>query len=451
MDANTQSRGQWSSKVGFVLAASGSAIGLGNIWRFPYITGENGGAAFVIVYLLSVLLICLPYMFAEFALGRSVQRNPVGAIRMIRPNSPWIVTGALGILTGVFILSFYAVIAGWTFGYIFKTLANDLTPFGDFISSPEMSIPLFALFMLFTILVVYGGVQNGIERWSKVLMPILLLLMIVLIVRSVTLPGAEKGLAFYLKPDFTQITGKVILNAMGQAFFSLSLGMGLMVTYGSYLSKEDNMVTSGLYVALFDTLIALLAGLMIFPAIFAVGKDPAQGPALIFVILPEIFQQLPFGNFLGAAFFVLLSIAALTSTISLLEVPVSYFVDEKRWQRKYAVWIVGAVTFAIGIPSALSQGAVPGLSSMPFYGGKSFLDLVSFIWGSVSLALGALLLSLFVGWIWKSRNAAREIGRGSPGFQKRFLGLPFTNAQVWEFSIRYVCPIVIAIVLLSVF
>lgn len=448
MDLGTEQRGQWSSKIGFIFAASGSAIGLGNIWRFPYVAGENGGAAFILIYLLCVVLICLPYMFAELALGRSTERNPVGAIQAITPRSLWVVVGILGVLTGLFILSFYAVIAGWTFGYIFKLLMNELTPFGEFIASPLPVISLTAIFILFTILVVYGGVQNGIEKWSKLLMPVLLILMVILIIRSVTLPGAGAGLEFLLKPDFSKITGKTVLAALGQAFFSLSLGMGLMITYGSYLSKKDNLVTSGIWVAIFDTLIALLAGLMIFPALFALGKEPNAGPALVFIVLPEMFQEMPLGNIIGAAFFLLLSIAALTSTISLLEVPVAYLVDEKRWKRKYTVWIVGGTSLLLAIPSALSQGAVGSLGNVF---GMDFLSLMSYLWGDISLALGALMLSIYIGWIWGIGKAADEIQKGSPFFQSKPLGLPFTNAQIWGFFIRYICPVFIFIVLLNVF
>jgi len=451
MQAGNEHRGQFSSKLGFIFAAAGSAIGLGNIWRFPYVTGQNGGAAFVVIYLLAVGFICLPYLYGELALGRRTQRNPVGAIQAIRPNSPWVGVGALGVVTGFFILSYYGVIAGWTFGYIFKTLFHNTMAFESFISDPKLAVPLLGLFLLFTVLVVYGGIQNGIERWSKILMPLLLFLIMLLIVRSVTLPGAGKGLAFYLQPDFSKINGQVILAALGQAFFSLSLGMGAMVTYGSYLSKKDNMVTSGVSVAIFDTGIALLAGLMIFPALFALGEAPDAGPKLVFITLPKIFAQLPFGTLIGTAFFLLLSIAALTSTISLLEVAVSYLVDEKRQPRKVAVWIVGSATFVLGLPSALSQGAVPALSSLAFFKGKSFLDLMDFIWGNVSLALGALLLSLFIGWVWGIDRALEEINEGS-GFMRRSLpGLSLTFGKLWGMFIKYLTPLIIAVVLLNVF
>ena len=458
MEVRSGERGQWGSKIGFILAAAGSAIGLGNIWRFPYVTGVNGGAAFVVVYLLCVLLICLPYLFAELALGRFTRRNPVGAIRAVRPKSPWILVGALGVLTGFFILSYYAVIAGWSLGYIVKTFTGDTLSHGTFVAQPARVIILFGVFMFLTVLVVHGGVQKGIERWSKVLMPLLFLLMLAVIVRGVTLPGAEKGLEFYLAPDFSKINGKVILAALGQAFYSLSLGMGLMVTYGSYISKKDNLLTSGMWVALFDTVIALMAGLMIFPALFALQAhpQPGEGPSLVFVTLPGIFESMPGGRFIGAAFFLLLSIAALTSTISLLEVPTAYLVDEWKWKRKTAVWIAAGIIFFLGLPSALSCGAVDWLGKLPFDLDRdgspdSFLGLMDFLFGNISLAVGALLLSIFVGWIWGAAKGAAELEEGSRLLRARLPLLPLTWGRVWGLFVCVICPVVIFIVLLNIF
>ena len=449
MSISPADRGQWTSKLGFVLAAAGSAIGLGNIWRFPYVTGESGGAAFVIIYLLCIFLICLPYLFAELTLGRFSQKNPVGAVKAVKSGTPWTLVGGLGVLTGVFILSYYGVIAGWAFGYIFKGIFSPASEFGAYISNPVIVIPLFALFIGLTMLVVIGGVEHGIERWAKVLMPVLLVLMFVIIIRSVTLPGASAGLEFYLKPDFSKVDGGVILAALGQAFFSLSLGMGAMITYGSYLPKKENIVVAGSFVALFDTLIAILAGFMIFPAVFAFGQDPASGPALIFVVLPEVFDAMPLGLLMSVLFFILLSIAALTSTVSLLEVVVSYAVDEKTWSRKRAVFLIGIFTFIVGLPSALSAGASPGLTDMTwlfgeggFLGKTDFLSIMDAIWGNISLALGALLISIFVGWVWGAGNAAAEIREGS--------NLSPTAQKVWSFFIRFVCPIFIFWVLFNI-
>lgn len=445
MATSTADREQWGSRLGFVLAAAGSAIGLGNIWRFPFKAGENGGAAFVVVYLICIAVICLPYLFAELALGRNSQRNPVGAIEAIKERSPWMLVGGLCVLTGVSILSYYGVVAGWAFGYIFKGFVAPATEssqfFSSFIADTTTVIPLFALFMLLTVGVVVGGVEQGIERWAKVLMPVLLVLMFVVIFRAVTLPGASAGLEFYLNPDFSKIDGTVVLEALGQAFFSLSLGMGAMITYGSYLPKRENLLISGGYVALFDTIIALLAGLMIFPAVFAMGQDPSEGAALVFVVLPEVFDAMPLGNFVGAVFFILLSIAALTSTVSLLEVVVSYFVDETSWSRKKSVWLVGGFTFLLGLPAALSQGGSDVLTNqLQLFGQTGFLNIMDYIWGNLSLALGALLLSIFVGWIWGAQSAIEELQQGA--------GTTFSGGlvSVWRFAIKFVCPLVIAVI-----
>ncbi len=440
-------RGQWSSKTGFILAAAGSAIGLGNIWRFPYIVGENGGAAFVMLYVLFVAVIGLPYMFAELALGRHTSRNPVGAVGAIRPGSPWKVVGMLGVLTGLGILSFYGVIAGWTIGYIYKMASGTFAGFGDFIADPWKVLGLFALFMVLTTLIVHGGIQGGIEKWSKILMPVLFVLLIGLIIYANTLEGASKGLSFYLKPDFSKITGRVALAALGQAFFSLSLGMGMMVTYGSYVSKKENIITSGIAIGIFDTLIAIFAGLIIFPALFSMGHQPDAGPTLVFVVLPELFSQMPGGLVVGTLFFVLLSVAALTSTISLLEVETAYMVDEHGAARKKVVWGAALLTFLIGIPSALSQGASDFWTNFGILPERltdpDFLSHISFVFGDFSLAFGALLMSIFVGWVWGANNAADEIQQGS-GF---FAG----TRVIWIFMIRFFIPIVIFVILLNLF
>ncbi len=442
-------RGEWSSRIGFILAAAGSAIGLGNIWRFPYVTGQNGGAAFVLIYLIFVFAVGLPYLIGELALGRATHKNPVGAIRKIKGKSSWWVTaGALGVLTGFGILSYYAVIAGWTFGYIFKILAGNHATFGQYVSFPFLNIGLTLLFIFFTVSVVLGGVKGGIEKWSKILMPLLFILMVLIIIRSVTLKGAMEGLVFYLKPDFSKITFKVILEAMGQAFFSLSLGMGLMITYGSYLSDKENLAVSGLWVAVFDTLIAILAGFMMFPAIFAYGMDPAGGPSLVFEVLPTIFSKLPFGNIVGALFFLLLSIAALTSTISLLEVATAYFVDEKSFSRKVAVWVSAGIVFILAVPSALSSGGVKFFTEMKIFGKESFLGIMDFIWGNLWLSIGALSMAIFMGFIWKTDNVVKEIEKGFPVFTKKFAG-QYSLADAWKFLIKYVIPVMILIILVN--
>jgi neurotransmitter:Na+ symporter, NSS family len=439
---DSDARGVWGSKIGFILAAAGSAVGLGNIWRFPYVTGENGGAVFVIIYVFCVFLIGVPVIFAELSIGRHTQKNPVGAIMQIAPNSAWKILGYLGVLTGLCILSYYALIAGWTFGYIFKTIFHDLTSFDDFINNTALSLVLYIIFLVMTIGIVYGGVAGGIERWSKILMPLLPVLLISITVYSLTLDGAMDGIRFYLQPDFSEVGGRTVLVALGQAFFSLSLGMGAMMTYGSYLSKKENIISSGVTVVLFDILIALLAGFAIFPAIFAFGKSPAEGPALVFVILPEIFEAMPGGILVGCIFFILLSIAALTSAISLLEVPVAFIIDEKKKNRKITVWIVGGITLLVGLPSALSFGNIEVLSNLPFWEGHSFFDLMDFAFGTVALPLGGMFLALFVGWRWGAVHASKELDLGNGSF----IGF---QSKVWMFLIKYICPIIILLVLLN--
>lgn len=437
----------WGSKIGFVLAAAGSAIGLGNIWRFPYVTGNSGGAAFVLVYILFVVLIGVSVMLAEFTIGRATQRNPIGAFKKLFPNTGWKFIGVLGVTTGIGILSFYNVVAGWTIGYFFKTLTGAFSHqialtetnriFTDFVANPWAAIGFSALFMLLTILVVQGGVSSGIERWSKILMPLLLLLMVGLAIRSVTLPGASAGISFYLKPDFTKLTPTVWAMALGQALFSLSLGMGAMITYGSYISKKDFLPASAGWVALSDTLIAILAGFMIFPAVFAMGANPDSGPGLVFILLPSIFGTIPGGSIFGALFFLLLTIAALTSTISLLETIVAYFIDDLNWSRKSAALAIGAGTFILGIPSALSFGIVPGLTKLPFFG-IGFLDLFNVFFGNYTLAIGALLISIFIGYKWGVAKAIQEIEAEGNCFKLK---------KIWIYLIRFLCPIAIAVVL----
>ncbi|MBL4715241.1 MAG: sodium-dependent transporter, partial [Bacteroidia bacterium] len=296
MVESTEARGQWGSKLGFIMAAAGSAVGLGNIWRFPYLTGENGGGAFVLVYLLCVLLIGIPLLYNEVAIGRLTGKNPVGAMNKEKPKSFWVISGILTIFLCFFVLSYYSVIAGWTIGYIFSSLSGKAMDFGEFAANGSYTIGLMSVFLLMTIGIILGGVKGGIEKASKIMMPILLLLIILLIIRTLTLDGAMAGVKYYLIPDLSKINGKVVLQALGQAFFSMSVGWGLMVTYGSYVPKNQNLVSSGVWIAFIDTLVALLGGLLIFPAVFAFGKDPAGGVALVFQVLPEVFEQMPMGS-----------------------------------------------------------------------------------------------------------------------------------------------------------
>lgn len=370
--------------MGFILAAAGSAIGLGNIWRFPYTAGENGGGAFVLIYLFFVFAIGVPVVLSELAIGRKTDRNPVGAFAALAPGTRWHWLGGLGILTGFVILSFYAVIAGWTLSYLWGAVTGALegvttaeqsgAVFGALIGNPGLMVFLAFIFLVLTGLIVRGGISGGIEKATTILMPILLVMLVGMAIRSVTLPGGTEGLSYLFSADFSKITVGVVAAALGQALFSLSLGMGAMITYGSYFPERENMHQAGIIVAVFDTSIALLAGLIIFPALFSAGVAPEAGPGLVFVVLPTVFAQIPAGQIFAIAFYALLAIAALTSTISLLEVVVSYFVDEKGWNRTKAVTILGAACFALAVPSALSQTQGSFFSSLPGLG-IDFLSL----------------------------------------------------------------------------
>ncbi len=520
MSDPTQPREKWSGRTGFILAAAGSAIGLGNIWKFPYVVGENGGGAFVLVYLICVAIIGAPVMLCEFALGRRTLRSPVGAFRALATKTSilvhligigvliagifallfrcwgwgalllalgllifrhgWVLVGFSGVIAGFTILSFYSVVAGWTLGYIWKAAAGQLNfptvtdaqaHFANFILSPGWALGCHFLFMLMCILIVYKGVQSGIERWSKILMPVLFFIIFALIVRNLTLPGAMEGVRFYLTPDFSKITTGSILIALGQAFFSLSLGMGVMITYGSYLDRRESLVTSTLSVVGLDTLIALMAGLAIFPAVFAQGFSPDVGPGLVFQVLPTVFNQIPLGAFWAFLFFILLLIAALTSGISLLEVVTAYFVDERRWPRRRATIVFGAAIFLLGSLCALSVTdwsrlqALHALLLKVFATAKpSFFDTMDNLSSNWLLPLGGLFISLFTGWVWGTRHALDEIRQGAPSFGNVHLvsllaGLkdlppsnggppPYTLAAFWGIFIRFISPVAIMLAFL---
>ncbi len=448
-DSSTpEERGKFGSSLGFIMAAAGSAIGLGNIWRFPYLTGENGGGAFVFVYILCVLLIGLPLLFNEIALGRKSGKNPIGAIRDTGGNKFWQIAGVLCIAMCFIVFSYYSVIAGWTLAYIFTELVNIPINFQDFVRTPMYVIPLTFVFILMTILIVLGGVSGGIEKASKFLMPVLFIIILFIAGRSVTLEGAQEGIEYYLSPDFSKINSKVLLIALGQAFFSLGVGWGLMITFGSYLDKKSNIIQASTWIIGMDTAVALLAGLMVFPALFALlpGKDPASGPALVFEVLPLVFDVMPGGNIIGSLFFILLMVAALTSTISMLEVPVAYLIDEKKWHRKKATWIVGIAAMALSVPSALSsiEGNFFADLNINFFGHelKGFFGIMDFVFGTFAGIVICLMLSLYTGWAQKIADYADELTSGAPGFKGIF-------RVGWIFFIKWVCPIVIGVVILD--
>ncbi|MBT5028871.1 MAG: sodium-dependent transporter [Nitrospinaceae bacterium] len=445
---NNNQRGFWGSRLGFILAASGSAVGLGNIWKFPYIVGQNGGGAFVLIYLACILVIGTPIMLAEFTLGRKTQLNPVGAFDQIRPKSAWVGIGYMGVLAGFFILSFYGVVGGWTFAYVVKALTGAVLAFPSpkeagaffeiFIGNTGEVIFYHALFMGTCIAIVLRGVHGGIEKACNVLMPTLVIILFLLMFRSLTLDGAMQGVAFYLTPDFSKISANVVLIALGQAFFSLSLGMGCMITYGSYLSQKENLTSSTIYVVMFDTLIALLVGMVIFPAVFAMGLEPTEGPGLVFSVLPTVFAGMPLGQGVAVIFFILLAIAAITSGISLLEVVVAYFIDQLGWERKRAVLIVGGAIFAFGVPSGLSFGILADVKLL----GMNFFEHVDNLASNYFLPLGGMFTAIFVGWVWGTQNAHQEIEKHENKF-----GFPW--AQCWEFLIRYVTPVAVGIVFVA--
>ncbi len=442
-------REHWTNRLGFILAAAGSAVGLGNIWRFPYVTGVNGGAAFIVIYLITIIIIGYPMMVTEMALGKKTQKNPVGAFKAMAPNSPWWLVGALGVFTGFVILSYYSVVAGWSLAYIFRALAG-FAPDMDFVSifyttigvdigeGPNIISPLIwhLIFMALTVGIIAAGVVKGIQRWVKILMPILLILLLILVVRAVTLPGASAGLAFYLSPDFSEVTGRTFLDAIAQSFFTLSLGMGAILTYGSYLSKETTIGDNGGWVVGLDTGIAIIAGFAIFPAVFALGMEPGAGPGLTFITLPAVFAELPGGTFFGFLFFLLLSIAALTSAISLLEVVTAWLVDEKGWARSRAAILMGVIIFLVGIPPSLGYNVLGGFSFL----GMDVLDTYDWFANALFLPIGGLLTAIFVGYVWQAKKA-QEFANDPPG--------SIRIGDWYGFLIKYIVPLAIIVVLIA--
>ena len=439
-----ENRGRWGTRLGFILAAAGSAVGLGNIWKFPYLTGENGGAAFLVIYLLLVFSIGLSVMLGEFVIGRAAERSPVGAFARLRGRG-WQFAGFLGVTAGFIILSFYSVVAGWAVAYIYKAGAGVLATsdpaalgamFKSFSADPTEPILYHALFMALTVGVVVAGVHGGIERTCEILLPLLFLLLVVLAVRSLTLPGAMAGIEFYLAPDFSKVTASTLHSALAQAFFSLSLGMGAMITYGSYLSHDVNLPRATMLVTLCDTTVAIVAGLVILPAVFAFSFDPSAGPGLVFITLPAVFAQMPLGVFFAVAFFIMLAIAALTSSVSLLEVVVAYFVDQRGTRRSTAAIGAGIAIFLLGVPSSLSLGVWSGFT----VGGKGFLDLMDYIGSNILLPVGGIAVSLFVGWVILPRAIEEASSRGR---------YPFPLAPAWQFICRYVAPVAIGWILIA--
>ncbi|MDX8363870.1 sodium-dependent transporter [Cytobacillus sp. IB215665] len=435
---------QWNSKLGFILAAAGSAIGLGAVWKFPYMAGTNGGGIFFLLFLLFTLLIGMPMLLAEFVIGKATGKNAISAFKQLAPRSLWYGIGYLGVIASFILLSFYSVVGGWIILYLIRSASGRLSNlptesygqlFDSIIESPlEATIAQFS-FILLTILVVQGGIQKGIERASRVMMPALFLLFIILVFRSLTLDGAIEGVKFFLQPNVGEVTKETVFLALGQSLFSLSLGISIMVTYSSYLPKKENIVKSASWIVTLNIVISLLAGLAIFPAVFSLGFEPDTGPGLIFVVIPAVFNEIAFGGLFLTTFLLLLLFATLTSSFSILEIIVAALIKEQQEKRKVATWIGGIIIFIVGIPSALSFGMLKDIKVF----NKTIFDLADYFVSNISLPVGSLLISLFVGYqvsrpiLEKSFNVSSQVGN----YLFRF----------WYVSVRFLIPLGIFLVL----
>lgn len=446
MSEQSSNRESFGSKFGIIAATAGSAVGLGNIWRYPYVVGENGGAAFILIYLCIIIGIGIPVMLSELAIGRRAQLNVYGSFRKLAPNRPWYLIGLMGVVAAFMILAFYTVVAGWTLEYLYQSFiggfhnktAEELgNMFNGFIGSSARPLVWFFVFMGLTAFIVAAGVKNGIEKSTKIMMPLLFVLLLVLIIRSITLPDAGKGISFIFKPDFSKITAETFLIALGQAFFSLSIGMGTLVTYGSYIQKGDNLASTALSVVVTDTLVAVLAGIAIFPAVFSFGIPTGSGPGLAFITLPNIFEQMPGGTIFSVMFFLLLGVAALTSTISVLEVIVAFFVEELKMKRGAATWLATLSVSVLGVFCVLSTSTMADYKIF----GKTVFELMEYSTANVLLPLGGLLIVIFVAWFF-GRDKAKEELSNNGTLKARYIPL-------FLFIIKFVAPFAIAFVFLQ--
>ncbi|MGE5453912.1 MAG: sodium-dependent transporter [Methylocystaceae bacterium] len=437
----------FTTTFGAILATLGSAVGLGNIWKFPYLTGENGGAAFLITYIICVFFIGLPVMISEFIIGRKARSNAVGSYRKLSPGTAWMSAGWMGVTAAFLIMAFYTDVAGWVYSYVFKSAIGGLSglnaagteaAFGNLVGSTVTPL-IWQWIVLITIaMIIMAGVQKGIERMTRTLLPILFVLLLICDVRALTLPGAFEGLNFLFKPDFSKVTGAVILSAMGLAFFKLSVGMGTMTTYGSYMGDEDNITTTAVKVALSDTLVSILAGIAIFPAVFAFGQQPGAGTGLLFSTIPLVFNSMPFGSVILVLFFVLTAIAATGAMISLLEVPVAFFIEERKWARNKATIISILIMGGMGVLATLSTSVLAKTMVV----GKTWFDLFDFASSNVLLPLGGLIICLFVGWKLGPQVIYQEASNNGTLGNASFL-------KVFTFVIRYIAPLAIIIVFLN--
>ena len=445
-------RGNFGSRIGLVLATAGSAVGLGNIWRFPFTTGQNGGAAFIIIYIICILMLGLPGMISEFIIGRHAATNAVRAYGVISGKRVWRVVGVMGILCSTIILGFYSVVAGWCLQYLYASVAGQIKGDSDYVAryftefSSDVAMPVVwaMVFIIITHFVIVKGVRKGIEKASKLMMPTLFVLLLIIVAASCMLPNAISGIKFLFYPDFSKLSSNVMLEALGQAFFSLSLGTACLCTYSSYFSKRTNLVNAALQIALIDTLIAVLAGLMIFPAAFSVGVKPDAGPSLIFITLPNVFQQafasMPLvGYVISILFYALLALAALTSTISMHEIGTAFFHEELKRPRRHAAWIVTITAIMIAIVSSLSCGAYPQLKVF----GMSMMDFFDFLTANILLPAGALLTCIYVGWVVPRSTVMTEFTNRHTVCLRLF--------PAFLFMVRFVCPICITLVFLHQF
>ena len=441
-----QNRATFGSKLGVIMATVGCAVGLGNIWRFPYMIGQNGGAAFLAIYIICIILLGLPVMLSEFFIGRYTRKNAAGAFKVLAPGTKWSLIGYNGVLASFLILGFYSVVAGWTLEYIMQAVTGSLSDKApeafaqDFkLFSTEIFRPILwtVTFIGLTHFIVVSGVKEGIERTSKVMMPILFLILLALCIRSVTLPNASEGLYFLFKPDFSKITSAVVLSAMGQAFFSLSIGMGCLITYSSYFSKDTKMQITALQVTILDTLVAVMAGIMIFPAVFSFGFAPTAGPELVFISLPNVFQQLPMGAIWSLVFFLLLALAALTSTISLHEVATAYVHEEYQITRTKAAWFVSGGVMVLGILSSLSIGIWKEYTLF----GLTFFDLLDYLTAKIMLPFGGMLICIYLGNRVDRKILKEELtNKGT---------VPFYFFNTYAFFMKYIAPIAIGMIFLN--
>jgi len=440
-------RGEFSNRFGVIAATAGAAVGLGNIWKFPYITGEYGGAAFLFVYLFFIVLIGFPITLSEFIIGRKAKKNSYGSFKKLAPHSSWKYVGFLGIFAAFFILAFYSVVSGWGLNYVYEAIMDSFTSnspgqlnnlFFDFIKDPYRPILFQVIFMMFAGGIVFFGIKNGIEKNVKVMMPILFLLIIALDIRAVTLPGASKGLDFLFHPDFSKLTAQAVLVALGHAFFSLSLGMGISLTYASYISDRENLLKVAISVPIADTVIAILAGIAIFPAVFAFGIAPGSGPGLVFITLPNIFLQMPGGYVFSILFFFLFVLAALTSAIALLEVVVAFFHEELKMKREVATVFATALITLIGMVCSLSMGPLKDYT----IGGKNLFDSLDWLSSNLLLPASGMFISVFVGWKLGKGKIKRELSKSGHHVSSVFL-------SAFVFIVKYIAPIAIFIVALN--